>query len=250
VLPGRHRSALAAAAPVTIPEEAEQPWPALPPRELCDAEPARWAELRAQRDPMPEVYEGTEGMASWHRALGWRVELELRKSGASCWTYDPALPLAAIMSGLPRWNRRGERRDTGEDAEDFARIVRDYERHLAAGSVFPPLLVTCYEPAADVAALGLWGYRRFCTWWSTGRNHYSVISGRHRAIAAWRTGLRTFPAFVVGPVRELAAANEAHGNTWAMPAADVAGERGRQGEELEVLQQLGKLKVVYSEPAP
>jgi hypothetical protein len=138
-----------------IPPEALQPWPGRPPYSLCEAQPGRWAQLRAARDPAPELFEGTDGIASWNRAMGWPVERALRESPADCWWFDPALPLACCMGGFPDWNGHGERPDTGEDAEEFARLVREYGPEIAAGAVFRPLVVYAVEPAADRPATGL-----------------------------------------------------------------------------------------------
>jgi hypothetical protein len=111
--------------------EAEPPWPQTPPRDECERQPGRWAELRAARDPVPVIFEGTGGMASWHRALGQHVERELRARPADCWHFDPELPLGLILGGFPKWDRHGRRRDTGETCEEFASLVLDYEAELS-----------------------------------------------------------------------------------------------------------------------
>lgn len=191
--------------PRAIPPAALRPWPLVPPAAECAAQPARWAALRAARDPVPPVFEGVTGMASRHRALGQPVELALRASPAGCWWYDPELPLSLIMGGLPSWDRDGRCRGGG-DAWEFAAVVEDYEREMEAGSVFPPIFAIAVEPG-------------------DGRNHYLVGNGRHRAVAAWRCGYRTFPAYVVHAaalarlVMKMVAANGCRSTSQAGPGA-------------------------------
>ena len=226
-----------------VPEEALQPWPQRPERDACDAQPARWAELRKVRDPQPELFEGLTGMASWHRAAGWPVERALRESPADCFWYDPELPLSLIMGGFPIWNREGQRPDTGESAEDFAGLVLDYEREMAAGSVFPPLLVTAIEPEYDRPAVGLRRWIESADCWWTQRPHYQISAGRHRAAAAWRSGMRTFGAFVTGPGRELLAAHVAYGDHCFLAAAEAAREHGRTGLPRDWLAETGPVRI-------
>jgi hypothetical protein len=235
------------ASPRPVPAEAVQPWPDAPPRDQCAALPARWAALRAARDPRPEVYYGTgPAMDDWPRGIGYFLETALRACPADCWWYDPALPLALIQGGFPEWDRDGRRRDTGENAQEFAALVRDYERELRAGLVFPPLLVIAVEPGADRAAVGLQRWLQNVPRWWTGRNHYIVANGRHRAAAAWRTGRRALPAFAAGPGRALYEVACEHGDDWLHPVCEIASERGRGGmraAELAVAGQAGDGRV-------
>lgn len=235
--------------PSPVPEVARGwPWPAKPPRELCDAQPARWAELKAQRDPCPEWFEGTEGMASYHRATGWRVEHALRESPADCWWYDPELPLALIMGGFPRWDRFGVRTDSGEAAGEFASIVADYEREMSVnGTIFPPLVVHAIDPA-DRAAVGWVRWLGNVDAGFSDLPHYIAANGRHRSIAAWRCGLTTFPAFCLGPPAAMRAAALAYGN-WLAPVDEVARQRARTGNLLAELEKLGPVRVVGDGPA-
>jgi hypothetical protein len=225
-----------------IPPEAVQPWPRHPPRELCEAQPARWAQLRKVRDPMPDIYEGPGAMAGYPRALGHYVEEALRDSPGDAWHYDPELPLNLIMD-WPRWNKDGQRADTGEDAWDFARLVRDYERELAAGQVFPPLLVWCVDPPQDRPSAGIQWWMEIVPVWWTYKPHYMFANGRHRAAAAWRLGMRTFPAFVAGPLRELRAVSFSVGDGWMLPALQAAAERGRNAMSAAALAALGPVRV-------
>jgi hypothetical protein len=227
-----------------VPERATQPWARRPPRELAYAQPARWAELRAQRDPQPEIFEGLEGMASWHRAAGWPVERALRESPADCWWFDPACPIELMLGGFPRWDKNGRRDDTGEDAQEFADLVEDYERELTTGTIFPPMLVVCIEPEFDRPAMGL--YQWICAGDQldslTPKPHYSMFNGRHRACAAYRVGIRTFPAFVVGPAREKIKAHDEHG-PWFLPVMETAREKGRTGLTRAELTELGPVRI-------
>ena len=161
-VPGAAQYALHGAEPppvparAVIPDEALCPWPARPPGALCAAQPARWKELRAARDPQPELFEGRTGLASYHRAVGYALEDELRKAPASCWWYDPELPLELILHGFPDWDKWGNRADgADETAEEFADLVLGYEQRMSNGAVFPPLLALAIEPKYDRPAVGL-----------------------------------------------------------------------------------------------
>jgi hypothetical protein len=228
-----------------IPPEAVRPWPARPPRAECDAQPSRWAELRAARDPVPELFEGTSGMSSWSRALGWPVERALRSSPLDSWWYDPELPLSLILSGFPKWDSDGVRRDTGEEtAAEFAAIVKDYAREMANGLLFPPLLALAFEPAADREAVPSrsW-FATFGANWMMPMPHLGVLNGRHRAAAAWLGGRVTFPSFVI-QAREGYTMARDHGPGWFGPVAEVAGRRGRTGVALTELAGLGPVRIV------
>jgi hypothetical protein len=149
-----------------------------------DEERARWRELRRARDPAPEVFEGTGGMASWARAMGEPAEAELRKVPGLSWWYDPDLPLGLIRGGMPHW--RDEVRETGETAEEFEALTADFERLLPV-TVFPPMTVVAVDPAADREALGRWGYIALCPeTWRLQTPHYLMAAGRHRLAAAMR----------------------------------------------------------------
>jgi hypothetical protein len=226
-----------------IPDEALCPWPARPPKALCAAQPARWTELRAARDPQPETFEGRTGMASYHRAVGWQVEDALREAEADCWWYSPDLPLELILHGFPEWDKWGNRMDgAAETAEEFADLVRGYEQRMAAGAVFPPLLALAIEPEHDRPAVGLGRWLAMISYAPfTNKAHYSIYNGRHRASAAYRAGQRTFPAFVVGPVRDKIAAQDEFGEDWFLPTMEIAYEKGRSG--ILDLEALGPVKI-------
>jgi hypothetical protein len=229
------------------------PWAAEPAsRERCLAEPARWQQLRQARDPEPAVFEGMTGMASWPRRAGWPVEKALRDSPCDSWWYDDALPLDMITSGFPAWDQDGQRADTGESAQEFASIVHAYEREMRSGSVFPPVYVfAARDDAADLgivvkAALGMYGgsppllgiFR-----WHLARPQLHVVAGRHRLCAAWRMGMRTFPAFVVDWQSAFMTCLSAPAGC-LLPAAAAARDRGRRfGVVLGDLEALGAVKV-------
>jgi hypothetical protein len=154
---------------------------------------------RTRNDNRGEWAPGGRTPANWSRAAGQPVEAKLRAmEHIRPWWLDPALPLGEIQDGLPRWDSSGRREDSpDETAAEFQQIVQDYMREIEAGTVFPPLLVTEVTPAADRAALGPLRY-----WWiqrrqppAAERDHYRIVNGRHRALAAWLLGKRTHPAY-------------------------------------------------------
>jgi hypothetical protein len=230
------------AAPAREPDR----WPgfdraAYPPRREAAREPDCWARLKAARDPVPELFEGTTGMASWHRGLGQYVERELRASPFDGWWFDPELPLGMVLGGWPDWEG-GTRADTGESLREFRKVTARYVTALQGGGVFPPVVVSCTEPWRDLAAIGSAAYRAAGQLGGTiltgayfAGPHYSMINGRHRATAAWETGLRTFPAYVLGPLREVVAATRAHGLDWLVKVQQAAREYGRRGVAPEAL---------------
>jgi len=151
------------------------------------------------------------------------------------------------MAGMPRWGRDGQRDDTAEDAFEFAQIVGDYQREMRHGAVFPPLFAVCYQPMADLADLAsTWLARldgELSRW--TWRPYYKIRNGRHRAAAAWRCGLRTFPSYVVGTPGEVWAAVAEHGtDEWLNPPVEQAQLSGHTGYERAWLEQTGPVRAV------
>jgi hypothetical protein len=138
--------------------------------------------------------------ANWSRALGQPVERKLRAmEHLHPWWFDPALPLEEICDGLPKWDAGGRRADSGEPITEFLPIVQDYQRAMSDGAVFPPLLVMEVRPAADRAALpwpllGWLAHLRRPP--AVAHDHYRILNGRHRVMAAWLGGRRHYPAFV------------------------------------------------------
>ena len=57
----------------------------------------------------------------------------------------------------------------------------------------------------------------------------------------WRRGIREFPAFVVGPIRDKIAAQDEFGDDWFLPVMQIAYEKGRSG--LMDLEALGPVKI-------
>lgn len=120
------------------------------------------------------------------------------------WYYDPELPLAEVY-GVPRWGKDDPDDATArvapygdETRAEFRQRVFDFLRELERGRELGPLLVEEVWPGADRAALGPAGY-----WLSTRlkppavqHDHYRLLRGRHRAVAAWLAGRRTMPARV------------------------------------------------------
>jgi hypothetical protein len=145
--------------------------------------------------------------ANLAKVVGQPLKRALRKlEEFRPWHYDPELELAAGLQGFPDWAATGGYlADTGESAAEFMAIVGDYVREMESGSVFPPLLVARVTPAADRADLGPAGY------WLVGLgkppslrsdDHQVVVNGRHRAVAAWKLGARTFLAYVLAPLAQ------------------------------------------------
>jgi hypothetical protein len=110
--------------------------------------------------------------------------------------------------------------------------------------VFPPLLCIAVEPEHDRQAVGLARYMANTDACWTGRPHYTVRNGRHRSIAGWRCGMRTLPAYVLGPGRAMYEVAVGHGDGWWLAAASAAGEGGRQGAPIGTLTNLGPVRVV------
>jgi hypothetical protein len=143
---------------------------------------------------------GSDGMltpAGASRALGRTVEEKLREGEhVHPWHYDPLLPLEEVQDGLPDW-QNGVRPDNGETAGEFHRLVDDYVAAMEKGMIFPPLLVMEVTPAADRAALGWLHYRLVCARMppAVPHDHFKLLNGRHRMLAAQALGRTTHPAF-------------------------------------------------------
>jgi hypothetical protein len=132
------------------------------------------------------------------RGLGQPAEDSLR-AGSVPWWFDPELPLGAIVGTADRVPER----EAGQKQR-----IQLYEDALRRGEPFPPLRVYAVEPEADSRALGPAQWTETTVRWpevaSQGAGDcYILADGRDRLQAALLRGMRTFPAFVLGPLRRL-----------------------------------------------